>query len=252
MATFLGRPPLPLVIAAILLAPVAVFVELNLSLGAMLFFGGDDQTGAGAFLRFFDLNAEHTVPAWYSTVLLTLAAAITAVTAIIKAADKEPFISHWFGLSAIFFYLSMDEALAIHERAIGPVSAMIPVGGLLYFAWVVPGAIAVLIVGLVYLKFLAWQPRRLAWNMVIAGSIYVTGCLILEMVGGLLYETYGPGVRTDLVSMLEEVAEMGGIVLYIYALAAHLVGTGGAIDGTGAGWHLFTDQKRAQRVDPAA
>lgn len=244
MAYVLDAPRLPWVVSTTLLVPVALFAGLNLALGAMLFFGFDDQTGAGAFLRFFDLNAEQTVPAWYSSVLLTLAAVITAAAATEKAADGEPFIGHWVGLSAIFVYLSMDEALAIHERAIGPVSAIIPVGGLLYFAWVVPGALAVLIVGLVYLRFLAGQPRRLSRYMVIAGSIYVGGSLILEMVGGLLYETYGPGVRTDLVSMLEEVAEMGGIVLYIYALTAHLLGGrhGRVIDGTGAARHLFTDQ----------
>lgn len=226
MAYILDVPRLPRVLSATLMVPVTVFVGLNLMLGAMLFFGFDDQTGAGAFLRFFDLNAEQTVPAWYSTVLLTLAAVVTAAAAVRKGIDGERFVRHWYGLSAIFVYLSMDEALAIHERAIEPVGNMIPVGGLLTFAWVVPGAIAVLIVGLVYLRFLAGQPRRLARNLVLAGSIYVGGALILEMVGGLLYETYGPGVQTDLVSMLEEVAEMGGIILYIYAIASDLMNAG--------------------------
>ena len=101
--------------------------------------------------------------------------------------------------------------------------ALVPVGGLLHFAWVIPGAAAVLLVGLIYLRFLAGQPRRLARNMVLAGAVYVGGALILEMVGGLLFETYGPGVQTDLVSMLEEVAEMAGIILYIHTLAGSLL-----------------------------
>ncbi len=226
MAYVLDLPRLPLVLLAALTVPVVLFVGLNLILGAMLFFGFDDQTGVGAFLRFFDLNAEQTVPAWYSTALLIVAAVITAATAVGKSVNGEPFVGHWYGLSGIFVYLSMDEALEIHERAIEPVSNVIPVGGLLYFAWVVPGAIAVLAVGLIYLRFLANQPRRLARNMVLAGSTYVGGALILEMVGGLLFETYGPSVQTDLVSMLEEVAEMGGIIFYNYALVSDMMGDG--------------------------
>lgn len=223
MAYILDGPRLPHTVAAVLLVPVMVFIGLNLSLGALLFFGINDQTGLGAALRFFDLNAEQTVPAWYSTVLLTIAAVVTAVAAIKKQVDGEAFLAHWYGLAAIFLYLSMDEALAIHERAIAPMSALVPVGGLLYFAWVIPGALAVLIVGLIYLRFLAAQPRRLARNIVLAGGIYVGGALILEMVGGLLFETYGPGVQTELVVILEEVAEMVGIILYIHALAGHLL-----------------------------
>ena len=114
MAYVLDGPRLLRTIAAMLVLPVLLFIGLNLFLGALLFFGVNDQTGLGAMLRFFDLNAEQTVPAWYSTVLLTLAAVVTAAMAFKKHMDDDAFVAHWYGLAAIFLYLSMDEALAIH------------------------------------------------------------------------------------------------------------------------------------------
>ncbi len=206
-----------------LTAPVLVFVALNLALGMMLFFGADRSAPVIGMLRFFDLNAEQTVPAWYSTVLLALAAAAAAVTAAVKHRDGAAYIGRWYGLAVIFLYLSMDEALAIHERAIEPVRTLLDTGGLLYFAWVVPGAAAVATVGVIYLRFVLAQVPRLKWAMIAAGMLYVGGALVLEMVGGLLFEVYGPGAQTDLVSMLEETAEMGGVIVFIIALVDHLL-----------------------------
>ncbi len=213
----------PWSITLVLALPVPIFVALNLALGVVLFAGNNDTTGVGAFLRFFDLNGEQTVPAWYSTVLLALAAFATAAVAVTKHFDAAPFVRHWYALAGIFIILSMDEALAIHEQSMGPLRDLLQVGGLLYFTWVVPGILFVTIVGAIYLRFILTIPRRLARNIVIAAVIYVGGALFLEMLGGLFYELYGPGILTRLTAILEEAAEMVGIIWYIHALADHLL-----------------------------
>ena len=210
-------------LVAVLVAPMVVFAALNLLMGMMLFFGADRASPAIAALRFFDLNAEQTMPAWYTTVLLAFAAAAAAVTAAVKHHEGAPFVKHWYGLVAIFLYLSMDEALAIHERAIEPLQTALNTGGLFYFAWVIPGAVAVAAVGLIYMRFVFAQTALVKWGMIVAGAFYVGGALGLEMVGGLLFEVYGPGPQTDLVSMAEELAEMTGVIVVIYTLVEHLL-----------------------------
>ena len=88
-------------------------------------------------------------------------------------------------------------------------------------------AIAVAVIVAVLLAFAAaywpWlraQPRRLSRLVVLAGLLYVTGALGLEVVGRF-YEVAG-GARTDLfdgvLSTVEELLEMTGVAVLIYAL----------------------------------
>ncbi|MHA1563711.1 MAG: hypothetical protein ACTSX7_00240 [Alphaproteobacteria bacterium] len=206
-----------------LLLPVPVFIATNLALGISQFVGIDDSAGIANFLRFFDLDAEQTVPAWYSTILLALAAFTTCAVALTKQTSAEPFVKHWYALAGVFLYLSMDEALAIHERTILPLRSHFQLDGLLLFSWVIPATIIVAIMGIAYLRFLLAMPQRLQRNLIIAAIAFVGGALILEMVGGLFYDIYGPGVITALTAITEEVAEMVGVIWYIYALTDHLL-----------------------------
>ncbi len=222
MAQFTTSPRAPKSVAIALMLPVVFFFAINLALGLSQFIGMDDSTNLAKTLRFFDLDAEQTVPAWYSTILLALAAFTTALVALSKQANRQPFTKHWFVLAAIFLLLSMDEALAIHERSILPLRNLFDLGGLLRFSWVIPAAVFVAIVGAAYFRFLLAMPPRLRHNIVGAAIIYIGGALILEMVGGFLFDSYGAGVFTALTAITEEIAEMVGIIWYIHTLADHI------------------------------
>ena len=223
MVQFSAAQRLPKSIATVLILPVPIFIATNLALGFLMFIGIDDGVGIAGILRFFDLDAEQTVPAWYSTILLALAAFTTIAVALTKQTGAEPFIKHWYALAGVFLYLSMDEALAIHERTMMPLRSHFQLDGLFLYSWVIPAALAVAILGGAYFRFLLAMPLRLQRNVIAAGIVYVGGALILEMIGGLFYDIYGPGVITALTAITEEVAEMVGIIWYIYALTDHIM-----------------------------
>src|SRR5437762_1529194 len=56
----------------------------------------------------FSVNAEQTIPTWYSVILLLIAAVLLAAIAQVKLARREKFRWYWLGLAIIFLYLSID------------------------------------------------------------------------------------------------------------------------------------------------
>jgi hypothetical protein len=126
-------------------------------------------------------------------------------------------------LAVIFLGLSADEVAVIHEITIAPLRTALGLGGLLWHAWVVLGAALVVLVGLIYLPFLARLPRATAVRIVMAGLVFVSGGIGLEMIGGAMIEAHG---RTNLPYVLvmtcEEAAEMAGLILFIRALLLYV------------------------------
>jgi hypothetical protein len=207
----------PRQLATILAVPVAALVGINLLLGALLFFGMDQRSVAVSFFRLFDLNAENTIPTWYNSMLLA-AAGVAALLAWRHSARTEPTIRRgWLWLTLIFFWMSMDESLAFHERTIMPLRTAFDAGGLFYWAWVIPAIVVVVVVGALFIPFICLMPAAIRRLVLAAGALYVFGALVMEMIGGLFFDTLGPGVLSDCASIVEETGEMLGVILFIYA-----------------------------------
>jgi hypothetical protein len=103
--------------------------------------------------------------------------------------------------------------------------------GYLTFAWVVPGALFVLVLGLIYLRFLLDMPRGRAALFVIAGGLYVCGAIGMEMLGGDYAFENGTieTARYLLLTSVEETMEMGGLLLFAYVLMRGLARPDGRI-----------------------
>src|SRR5688572_33370381 len=67
-------------------------------------------------VHFFLATGEYNIPALFSTLLLFLAAVFSY--AIYRMPDRQiqKIKNYWLTLSLVFLFLSIDEALAIHER----------------------------------------------------------------------------------------------------------------------------------------
>jgi hypothetical protein len=180
-----------------------------------------ERSGLG-LIHLFDLDNESTVPSWYSSSALLAAAGLLGLIARVERERASRDWRYWTGLAVIFALLSVDEAASIHELAIRPLRLALGVRGVLAFAWVIPGAALVALVGAIYLGFLFRLPAPTRWRFVLAGGLFVGGALGLEMVGGALYTAYGMGVETALESVVEEALEMAGIVVFIHALLVYL------------------------------
>lgn len=174
------------------------------------------------FHRAFDANREKSFPNLYSAYALLFCSFLLGMVALARRTAGARYVVHWALLSVIFLYLSVDEALVIHEKLIAPLRSAFDTGGFLRHAWVIPGIVAVLVLGLAYLRFVLDLPTRIRNLFVIAGIMYVGGALGMEMVGGYYLSVFGETLGEKLVTNTEESFEMLGVVVFIYALLLYL------------------------------
>ena len=168
-----------------------------------------------------DVNCEANFPTWFSSSLLLLCSIVLgAITYEVKKKYDRPFLLHWGILSAIFALLSVMEAVPVHEGLVKPVRDWLHVGGLFYYAWVIPGGVLVIVFVLSYLRFVfVGLDSKFRWLFVSAGLIYVSGGLGVEMIGGLQADLHGTSNLTySLLVTIEELLEMLGASLFLYAL----------------------------------
>ncbi len=96
--------------------------------------------GVGQFSRFylddgylhglvpmFSFGSEHNVPAYYSALTVLFCALLLAIIATIERKREASGAGYWWGLAAIFLFLALDEALALHERIIAPTQVLLGV-----------------------------------------------------------------------------------------------------------------------------
>ena len=189
------------------------------------FLGHDAQLG---FERQFNLVKENNIPTWYSSSALLLSAVLLGMIGLVNKREDNLYTLHWFGLAAIFLFLSIDEAASLHEKLgfelLNPMLKSIGYfHGFGYFPWVIAGATFTLIVALAYLRFLAALPSQTGSLFLIAGTLFVGGALGMEMLEARYIYYYSEADFTYYMFVaVEECLEMLGVVLFLYALLLHL------------------------------
>lgn len=210
----------PRYVATIFTALVLSLVTMHLVTGILNYqFGHDYQWG----FRFqFNVDNEGNIPAWYSSSALLVASFLLALIGATKYKRRDAFAAHWLVLAGMFLYLSMDEASQLHEMSARLFDRFHP-SGLFFYPWVIVGALAVLMVGLAYLKFLLHLPPEIRRIVLVAGSIFVGGALGVEAISGRHHELHGlDNLTYHVIVGIEEGCEMAGIVMFIYGLVRYL------------------------------
>ena len=106
---------------------------------------------------------------------------------------------------------------------IKPLRAALNATGFLYYTWVVPGAIFVLICALIFRRFLADLPGETRSLFLVAGTCFVGGAIGMELVGGYYHDLFGYDNMTyKMIDTIEECLEMVGILVFIYALVSYM------------------------------
>lgn len=174
------------------------------------------------FLITFDLDAESNLPTWYASIaLLACAVLLRRIAGRTRAAGGR-FAGHWTALGAIFVVLSLDEIARLHEH-LGRLQSVWQTHGLFYFAWVIPGALAVLALGALFARFVFHLPAATRARFLGAGIVFVAGALVVEAIGGWRAETMGMNNMThSLIATVEEVLELAGVAWFLVALLRHL------------------------------
>jgi len=208
---------------------IVTLVIIVLALNGISFVGRTieyllDYKETTAFVRLFHIGEEGNITTWYSALTLLFSAILLAIIAKFKNLSNAPYVRHWEILAVIFLYLSLDEAASIHEIAITPLQSMFNASGIFYFAWVIIAIPLVLLFLFMYLKFLKHLPRETARLFIIAGVLFISGALGLELVEGYFWsqESTRWGVIVPLLTTAEEFFEMVGIVVFIYALFSYI------------------------------
>jgi len=172
---------------------------------------------------FFNMEYELNAPATWSTLLLLTAAVLLAIVAREMIRRHERFALHWSVLSGIFGLLAVDEFASFHERSIDPLVETFNLSGVLTYAWIVPGALVVLIIGVCYLRFLFALPRITRNLFIVAACMYVGSALGFELFEGALDDAgQWRSLPYMIFGTIEETMEMAGICLFSYAIARHL------------------------------
>ena len=170
-----------------------------------------------------NLDGENNLPSLYSSLSLLFCSCLLAVITALKKTNCENFVRHWGALAIIFLYLSLDEFFGFHEKLSKFLNLTFHTSGFLRFAWVVPGVIFVFVCLLAFLQFLMHLPSKTRRLFFVAGTIFISGAVGMEMVGGYFVSYYGfESIIFTTTSTIEELFEMLGIVIFIYALLSYI------------------------------
>jgi len=171
-----------------------------------------------------DVATERSVPTLLSTLLFLTAAALFAGIGAGERRSGRSSGLRWLFLALLFTALAVDERVEVHEALTLPVRELLGLGGgLLEYAWIVPGAVGVVVLGLAYAKFLAALPRRTLRMLCAAAGVFLAGALGVEAVGGLVAGESGKdNALYVLLTTAEEALEMMGLVLLSGALLSYM------------------------------
>ncbi|MCK5475315.1 MAG: hypothetical protein KAI71_01890 [Candidatus Pacebacteria bacterium] len=172
----------------------------------------------------FNLDVEKNVPSIYSTLLLGSSGFMLILIATKTRKLKRKFATHWLFLGIVFIFLMADEFFAIHETLVEPIRKTFNTSGLLYFAWIIPYAIFIVILFLIYLKFLRHLPKYIFVRFIASGTLYIFGGIIIESFGGKYIESRSWQKDDIWFAMItfEEMFEIIGISLFLYTLLVYI------------------------------
>jgi hypothetical protein len=169
------------------------------------------------------VDGEGNIPAWYSAMLLLVCALLLASITLAQRYQSGGKLAGWLLLTVIFLFLSLDEIAQFHELSIAPLRNRFEASGFFHYAWIVPAALCVVLFVLGYLRFLARLPARTRQLFLLAGAVYVAGALGAEAISGKQASLHGEQNLTyHAIITVEELLEMSGVVLFIYALLDYI------------------------------
>jgi hypothetical protein len=170
----------------------------------------------------FDVDIENNIPTLYSALLLFLCAVLIALIALVKQRNKNRFTIHWWSLSTIFLYLSLDESLSLHEslnRKLGEKLQLWANG-----PWDILNSVILIVFILAYTKFFLCLPLKIQRLFFLAGVLFVVGGIGIELVGEHFFSSiyHQQTYVAEVITTIEEFLEMIGITIFLYALVSYI------------------------------
>jgi len=174
-----------------------------------------------------DVDRELTIPTMFSVMMLFTTALVLFAIAILKKKQKDRFTWSWYLLTLGFLFMAFDEGSSIHELTVMPIRRALgeKLPGFLTFAWLIPGIVIILLVGILLLRFYLSLPKRTKKLVLISAGVYLGGLIGIEMIGGNYASIHGiKNLTYNLIVTVEESLELAGMVLFLYSLFDYLEG----------------------------
>jgi len=170
--------------------------------------------------QLFDVDEENNIPTWFSSANLMLAGALTLMLATGKWQQRDRWRTHWMALGWGFLLLSLDEMAGLHESLNVVTEA----------SWAVYALPVILVLAIVFCRFLYFLPVRTASLFVLSGLIFLGGAVGVELyTEPFLYNDELNTLAYNLWTPVEEGMEMFGVILFQYALLDYMTRENGLL-----------------------
>lgn len=173
-----------------------------------------DIDDARRLQRWFDVDEEATLPAWYSSALLLLCA--LTVASINRVLSPDARSRYWTVLAWFLVVMSADEAVAVHEKVGEEIDQVLDLGGPLKYAWVIPGAAIVVVMAVLSRSAFRALPRRPARTMALGVVLFLAGAIGFELLDATLTEMGTSRMVRAVEACGEELLEMLGVSVFLY------------------------------------
>jgi hypothetical protein len=173
--------------------------------------------GTVYLLDVFFFEFEKNIPSFFSAFLLVIAALLLKKVYVIYKSEEKKGAGYWRFLSNIFYFLALDEWVSLHENLnfLGSNFLHAP-------SWLIFYLPAILILGLVMIKFLKLLPTKVMLLFILSGFVYVSGAAFFEMVSSWSATFVFNDINYQLILFLEDGLEMLGVMLFIKTLIDYL------------------------------
>jgi hypothetical protein len=211
----------PRKIAYWLLAIVAFLLLANLVSIYFKFVLNQDY----GFTRTFYFNTEANIPSFYSALSMVMSSVILFFIGNLEMRIDKTQARCWKLLGYVFLFLSIDEFISIHENLTGMTRNIVgDGGGYFYYAWVIPYVVVFGIIFVYLIRFFFRLPVRLRVQFAIAGTIFLTGAVAMEVIGGrYAFHNGTANLNYALLVTGEELLEMLGIIVFNYSLLKYFI-----------------------------
>ena len=219
---------LSLKISKILISIVIIFIFFQFLItlfNYQIYENGTTQIIKKILNNYFNLDAEHNITSWFSTILLASAGISLFIIRHIETTLSLK--KYWTILGITFFYLSIDENISLHERSNDMTKQIfesynIKLQGIFYFSWVIPASICVVVLFILLIPFLLNINSKIRNIFIFSGFIFILGAVVCESICAyahvnsmyLLYECIMP---------LEEALEMLGVIFFLHGLTTCII-----------------------------
>jgi hypothetical protein len=188
---------------------------------------GNSSASLPPLLALFNLDSEANAPTWFSSLLLLGCSALLWAIGRGRRQQALGGAARWTGLALVFTLLSLDEMAGIHEMLL---NTLRDVGGP---AVLVAGITLLAGLGLVLLfaSILRDLPGRVRVGLLLGVGVYVLGAAVLEAADQRFSaSTPDAPLAYALLTTVEEVLEMVGLVMLLHTLMGYAEDALGAVN----------------------